>query len=266
MARPQEAPDSPPTAPLAGRRALVLGGSGGIGAALSRALAARGADLLVHGGSSAARLEASLAAARAARAAQPAPAGAAAPAIEGFLLPIKTPTDFLSRLPELGRFDILAVAFGPFLQKPLHETSAADWERMALLDLALPGALVSALLPGMAERGYGRIALFGGTRTDAIRSYATNTAYAAAKTGLGVLVKSVAAEYADRGIAAFALCPGFVETEYLGEGLKRELAARAPGKRLIPAASIGDFAAELIAAEPCLASGAVINLDAGLRL
>ena len=57
-------------------------------------------------------------------------------------------------LPSLGRVDILAVAFGPFLRRCLAETGVADWERIALLDLALPGALASALLPAMAGRGW----------------------------------------------------------------------------------------------------------------
>lgn len=255
--------------PLAGRRALVVGGSGGIGAALAAALAERGADLLIHGGSSRERLEAAVARAGAAAGArrgalEKAPPGE--PLIESILLPLERPADLVDRLPGLGRIDILAVAFGPFVRKAFHETSAADWERLALLDLALPGALASALIPAMAERGYGRILFFGGTRTDAIRAYASNAAYAAAKTGLAVLAKSIAAEYSQAGVGAFVLCPGFVDTEYLAEGQRAELRLKAPGGRLIAAEEIAEFAAGLVAAEPCIASGAVVALDGGLKL
>lgn len=260
--------------PLAGRRALVVGGSGGIGAALAAALAARGADLLIHGGSSRERLAAAVARAEEAgrgalgdEASGRAPAGASArPSVESLLLPLERPADLVDRLPGLGRVDILAVAFGPFVRKALHETGAADWERLALLDLALPGALASALIPAMAARGYGRILFFGGTRTDAIRAYSSNAAYAAAKTGLAVLAKSIAAEYSQAGIGAFVLCPGFVDTEYLGEGQRAELRSKAPGGRLIEAEEIAEFAASLVAAEPCIASGAVVALDGGLKL
>ncbi|HOX49529.1 MAG TPA: SDR family oxidoreductase [Spirochaetales bacterium] len=260
--------------PLAGRRALVVGGSGGIGAALAAALAARGADLLIHGGSSRERLAAAVARAEEAgrgalgdEASGRAPAGASArPSVESLLLPLERPSDLVDRLPGLGRVDILAVAFGPFVRKALHETGAADWERLALLDLALPGALASALIPAMAARGYGRILFFGGTRTDAIRAYSSNAAYAAAKTGLAVLAKSIAAEYSQAGIGAFVLCPGFVDTEYLGEGQRAELRSKAPGGRLIEAEEIAEFAASLVAAEPCIASGAVVALDGGLKL
>lgn len=260
--------------PLAGRRALVVGGSGGIGAALAAALAARGADLLIHGGSSRERLAAAVTRAEEAgrgalgdEASGRAPAGASArPSVESLLLPLERPSDLVDRLPGLGRVDILAVAFGPFVRKALHETGAADWERLALLDLALPGALASALIPAMAARGYGRILFFGGTRTDAIRAYSSNAAYAAAKTGLAVLAKSIAAEYSQAGIGAFVLCPGFVDTEYLGEGQRAELRSKAPGGRLIEAEEIAEFAASLVAAEPCIASGAVVALDGGLKL
>ena len=268
--------------PLAGRRALVVGGSGGIGAALAAALAARGADLLIHGGSSRERLAAAVARAEEAgrdALGSEASGGAsgsasdraqgripARPSVESLLLPLERPADLVDRLPGLGRVDILAVAFGPFVRKALHETGAAEWERLALLDLALPGALASALIPAMAARGYGRILFFGGTRTDAIRAYSSNAAYAAAKTGLAVLAKSIAAEYSQAGIGAFVLCPGFVDTEYLGEGQRAELRSKAPGGRLIEAEEIAEFAASLVAAEPCIASGAVVALDGGLKL
>ncbi len=247
---------------LEGKRALVVGGSGGIGAAVAEALAARGADLVIHGGSSAAALERALAAARAAREGK----GRSKASIEGFLQVIARPRDIMDRLPSIGNLDILVCAFGPFLRAGLHETGGGDWERMALLDLALPGALASALLPSMCAGGYGRMLFFGGTRTDAIRAYSSNAAYAAAKTGLAVLVKSVAAEYADRNVGAFLLCPGFVDTELMSTALRIELESRAPRGHLIDARAVAAFGVELLAADPPLASGGVINLDGGLKL
>ncbi len=257
-ARQAEAGSVPARPALAGRRALVLGGSGGIGAAVALALASRGADLLIHGGRSGKALEASLAAARAA-----APGQAS---IEGMLRPLTGPRDLDALLPGLGPVDILVCALGPFHQAPLHGTGPETWESLCLLNLALPGALASALLPAMREAQWGRFLFFGGTRTDAIRAYSTNAAYAAAKTGLGVLVKSLAAEYGGEGIGAFLLCPGFVDTEYLSPELRRSLAAKAPRGRLIPAQDIGEFAGSLLAADPPLASGSIIDLDGGLKL
>ncbi len=232
-----------------------MGGSGGIGREAAFELASRGIELVIHGGHSAGRLAQTIEALRA--------EGGRA---EGFLLDIEKPRDFVDRLPEFGLIDILVVAFGPFLRKSLATTSPSDWEKLALLDLALPGALVSHCLPAMKEAGWGRILLFGGTRTDSIRAYSSNAAYAAAKTGLAVLTKSAAAEGAPYGIGCIQVCPGLVDTEYLDDVTKSELAAKAPGGELIDPRHLVSQAIALLLAEPCTASGAVIAMDAGLVL
>lgn len=254
MAEPQAEPAiSRNNRPFEGRRALVVGGSGGIGRAVALELASRGASIVLHGGSNATRLASTLGELDA--------IGAEA---EGFLLDIDRPSRLVERLGSLGDLDILVVAFGPFLQKSLSETSVEEWERLALLDLALPGALVSALLPGMSSRGWGRILLFGGTRTDRLRPYSTNAAYAAAKFGLASLAKSIAAESAPSGVGCVLVCPGFVDTEYLDGPQRAGLELLAPGGRLLLPEDIARPAVDLIAAEPCAASGAVVSLDGGL--
>lgn len=228
-------------------------------------LARRGARVLVHG-----RSEAS--AARAVRAIA-AGGGDAEPFgldLESSLAGTGTPDGaeglraiigaFLARMSEP---DILVVAYGPFLRATLAETAAEDWSRLALLDLALPGALASALLPGMSARRWGRMLFFGGTRTDGIRAYRSNAAYAAAKTGLSVLVKSLAAEGAPDNVAAIAICPGLVDTEYLDDETRAALRAMAPGGILLDPETIARHAIDLIDADPCPASGAILGLDGG---
>ncbi len=119
----------------------------------------------------------------------------------------RLPSEDLQRL--FPKVDILTVCYGPFVQQKLEETSAQDWLSMAVQDYALPGIFVSECLKGMIERKWGRILLFGGTRTDSIRSYKTTTAYSGAKTGVSVLTKSVASNYAELGITCNAILPGF---------------------------------------------------------
>ena len=116
----------------------------------------------------------------------------------------------------------------------------------------------------MIQRGWGRLVFFGGTGTDTIKGFRTNAAYAAAKTGLGVLAKSIALECAEFNIASFVLCPGLVDTEYLSPGLRAELAAKSPRGLLLSADAIGESVAFLAAGDPCLASGALVSLDGGL--
>ena len=173
-----------------GRKALVVGGTSGIGSAVAAALINEGATITVTGRHS------------------PSPAAS--------FIPVDFERDGLDAVND-GRFkealsscDILCVCYGPFLQKPLDKTTAADWKKISLFDYALPGILTSTVLNSMIIKKWGRILLFGGTKTDTIRSCRTNAAYAGAKTGISVLVKSVASSYGKYNITCNAVLPGFV--------------------------------------------------------
>ena len=113
--------------------------------------------------------------------------------------------------------DTLCICYGPFLQKPLHLTTKSEWLESSSLVFALPGFFVSQVLPHMMEQKFGRILLFGGTRTDSVNGYKTNAVYGAGKTAVCSLVKSVCLEYSQYGISCNAILPGFVETEYVSE-------------------------------------------------
>ncbi|HSV56405.1 MAG TPA: SDR family oxidoreductase [Magnetospirillaceae bacterium] len=230
----------------------MLGGTGGLGREIARALGQLGARIDVHGRSQDGLIEA-LGSFRG--------DGILA---EGTAFPLVSIADAGPLFSRAAAADILAAAWGPFLQKPLHDTTVGDWEGMASFNLALPGALVSSAVAGMRARGWGRILLLGGTRTDAIRGYRTNAAYAAAKTGLGVLAKSVAASYSGDGVAALVLCPGFVGTEYLDPVRAAELSGKTPLGRLTDPRDLGDWAADLLALEPPFWNGAVLTADEGL--
>lgn len=241
-----------PRMDIAGKKAAVIGGSGGIGWAIAHELAAKVDELVLHG-----RDETKLAE----RAAELGRAGCrvvqAAADLSGAEPPAKT-------LELVRRCDLLVVAYGPFVHKTLAATSAEDWRLSALAGLALPGIIASEAAAAMAERGFGRILLFGGTRTDAIRAYRGNAAYAAAKTGLGVLAKSLAGEFGPRGVSSVVLCPGFVDTEYLDASTRDALTAASPRGHLIAAGDIAGLAAYLLSGGMDLVSGSVINADEGL--
>lgn len=239
--------------PFIGRNALVVGGSGGLGSSVCRVLGEAGASVVVHGGSSMERLERTVAAVRA--------AGGEA---RGFLLPIDSPraAEFLFR--ELPKPDILVCAWGPFTRKPLAELTVVDWERAALLDLALPGILVSSVLASMMERGWGRILLFGGTCTDTIRGFSTTTAYSAAKTALGVLAKSVARSAGPFGVTCNLVCPGLADTEYLDAPSRTYARDKAPGGRLVSGDELA-AASYALMANPSI-NGAILNVDGGLSI
>ena len=105
--------------------------------------------------------------------------------------------------------DILIITYGPFIQKPISETSDDEIKFLASSNFVFPAIMVNACLPAMKEKNWGRIILFGGTRTDSVRAYKSNAIYAACKTSLSVLTKSLAAEVACDGITINAILPGF---------------------------------------------------------
>jgi 3-oxoacyl-[acyl-carrier protein] reductase len=247
--------------PFEGRKALVVGGTGGIGRSVAIGLAEKGAELIVHGGSSGERLESALKAVR--------ESGAKA---DGFLFPIDKPEaatwpaalaaeGILARYPQI---DILVCAWGPFKQGNIEELNGEFWQSMVTGNLIFPGILVSRVLHGMMERNWGRILLFGGTNTDTIRGFTTTAAYSAAKTALGVIAKSTAKSCGSRGITCNVLCPGLTETEYTTEELLRYNREKSPNGRPLKAEQIA-AAALAVLENPCI-NGAVITSDQGLVL
>jgi NAD(P)-dependent dehydrogenase (short-subunit alcohol dehydrogenase family) len=240
------------TARLDALRALVVGGSGGIGAAVADALAAAGASLTIHGRdpSRLARKADSLRT-----------ASGQVDTIQADLSDGQPPEALVQAARDS---DLLVVAYGPFVHKPLARTTAADWRLVSLACLALPGIIATEAAAAMAARGFGRILLFGGTRTDTIRGFLANAAYASAKTGLGVLVKSLAAEYGASGVSAALICPGLVDTEYLDEAARTRLQAVSPRGRLIAPKAIAGLALSMLRGSMDLSNGAILTADEGL--
>ena len=132
---------------------------------------------------------------------------------------------------------------------------------MALLNYALPGLLVSTALPYMISNKWGRILLFGGTRTQNVNGFLTNAAYAGAKTGVCSLVRSVALAYAPYGITCNALLPGMTDTEYVSQQTRASLAKKMPSKKLISTMTVAESGMFLL--EQAELNGVLLNVDSG---
>jgi 3-oxoacyl-[acyl-carrier protein] reductase len=124
-----------------------------------------------------------------------------------------------------GRLDILINNVGPILMKPWDELDADDWERMLRTNLLSAYFCLKAALPGMRKRKWGRVVNIGYSRAEQIAAFPTITAYAAAKTGLLILTRTVAAAEAGSGVTINMVSPGLLEGCTLPQGLKRAKAA-----------------------------------------
>ncbi len=238
---------------IAGKTALIVGGTGGIGAALSQKLAFCGVNLIVHGATDSSDF--ALLAEKLAERVR----------VKKIVQRLECGFGKAFGKTELGKAlvccDIVCVCFGPFIQKTLADTSNEDWQTVSELNYVLPGILVSRALPAMVERRWGRFLLMGGTRTERVNSFRTNAAYAGAKTALSSLVRSTATSYASFGITCNALFPGFTHTEYLASTALTELAAKMPQKRLVKPAEIAQTGVFLLR-QPMI-NGALVSIDGG---
>ena len=177
--------------------------------------------------------------------------------------------------PELHQADMYFHVLGPFLQKPIAASTIEDWNEMLFYNLKLPALCAGRAARSMAERREspqcgqqcqpGVIVLFGGTKTDTVHAYKTNAIYASAKTGLAVFAKSLAHEYAGKGIAVIMVCPGIVETEYMTKEQKLVWEKLVPLSKLTQPEQFARAVCDIVFSPSVLLfSGSVITLDEGL--
>jgi NAD(P)-dependent dehydrogenase (short-subunit alcohol dehydrogenase family) len=181
---------------LEGRRALVTGGASGIGAAISRRLAAEGAEVVIG--------DVNLDGAR--------EIGADIGA-EAALLDVADPGASASVADAHGPFQILVNNAGTDDYAFFTDMTPERWRRLLAINLEGVFACTHAVLPAMQEGGYGRIVSIA---SEAGRVGSKGSAvYSAAKGGVIAFTKTIARENARFGINANAIAPGPIDTPLL---------------------------------------------------
>lgn len=243
---------------LAGHVALVTGGSRGIGAAIARALAVSGADVVVNY-----RLSADAAAGVVEACKE---SGVRAVAVRADVTQTQEVEQlFATAEQRLGPVDILINNAGISLRALVAETSDEDWERVMDANLKSAFLCCRRALPGMIRRRHGRIINIASVW--GLTGAACEAAYAAAKGGLIAFTKSLAREVGTAGIVVNAIAPGPVESDMLcrelGPAELTALADAIPSGRLGRPEDVAAACVFLASREASFINGHVLRLDGG---
>jgi 3-oxoacyl-[acyl-carrier protein] reductase len=236
-----------------GRVALVTGGSGGIGAALSARLAGAGAAVAVHYVANRESAE------RVAR--EIVEQGGRARVFQADLREAEASERLIDEVErELGAIDVLAANAGMARVRPIDEIDAAAFDESIAINLRSPFLLARRVLPGMLERSFGRI-LF----TSSVAGFiggVISVDYAASKAGLHGLTHFVAGRVAGHGVTVNAIAPALIEDTAMLPGDPGELAARVPVGRLGRPSEVADLALAIL--RNGYITSQVVSIDGGI--
>lgn len=244
---------------LSGKMAIVTGATAGIGKSIARCLAQEGVDVAAVG--------------RDRERGQ---------AMETMLQELDTNSFFVRcevTIPEeieaaysevvhrFGRVDILINCAGGFSKRGrVSDYTLADWEDVVNSNLRSAFLFTRLVLPGMAERRWGRIVNISSTAGQAV-PYLTSAIYAAAKAGMLGLTRHVAAEVAQFGVTVNATAPGMTLSERALRNLTPERIAER--SKLIPLGRPGETEEQagivvfLCSDKAAYITGATVNVNGG---
>jgi NAD(P)-dependent dehydrogenase (short-subunit alcohol dehydrogenase family) len=230
------------------RSVLVTGGNRGIGLGIAQRLSAAGHRVAVTHHSS------------------PAPEG---------LFSVKCDVSDSSSVAEAaaaaaeehGAIEILVAAAGITRDGLLLRMPEHDWDDVIATNLRGSWAAARAVVPGMARARFGRL-LFVSSVVGMLGGPGQAN-YAASKAGLIGLARSLAREYAGRGITSNVIAPGLVDTDMAAEltdAQRDDIASRTPLKRAATVDEVAAVAEFLVGESASYVTGAVVPVDGGLGM
>jgi NAD(P)-dependent dehydrogenase (short-subunit alcohol dehydrogenase family) len=242
---------------LHGKTALIVGGSSGIGQAIAHGFQANGARVAI-----AARTPAKLE--EATRRLQQGDPGA-----RGYVVDVSQP-EMIDRLltsvlADFGQVDILVACQGTTILKPAEDVTPDEYDEVMHTNLRSVFLTCTRFGRHMLERGTGSIITIASLA--AHRGWPLASVYAASKHGVAGLTKSLAAEWADRGVRVNAISPGFFMTELnqskMSPKRKENALIRTPTGRFGQLDELVGAAVYLASPASGFVTGSVLNVDGG---
>lgn len=239
---------------LHGRVALITGAARGLGKAIALELAAKGAGLILN----------DLPAMAGEAATVLAEAEALGASARFYPAAVNSEEQVDRMAAEVGPVDILVNNAGINRDGTMKKATQGDWDAVIAVNLTGPFLCTKAFVPGMRERGWGRVIN--------IASYVGRTGvygtpyYAASKAGLIGLTKEVAVELARRGVTVNALAPGYIMTEMMSQYPQEQLEAitgRIPVGYWAKPEDIAYWAGVVASPRAHYMTGAVIDCNGG---
>lgn len=255
---------------LHGRTALVTGSTSGIGLGVAEALAAQGACVVLNGFGD--RREIDMNCDRIAAAHNVSVAYS-----DADLSTPKAVVEMIAFAEDMyGGVDILVNNAGIQHVAPVDDFPSEKWDQILAINLSAAFHAIRAALPGMKERGWGRIVNVASAH--ALVGSPFKSAYVAAKHGVLGLTKVVALETAQKGVTCNAICPGYVWTPLVEKQIGDQAAAHnlprdkvitdvllktQPTKRFVDVSEIGALTAFLCSPGAVSITGAALPIDGG---
>lgn len=237
------------------KRALVTGGSGGIGAAICKRLAADGHHVIVHANRGLAKAEAIVGDILA--------AGGSAEAVAFDITDRDATAAALAALSEAGAIQILINNAGIHDDAVFPGMQGEQWDRV--VDVSLNGFfnVTQPLTLPMIRTRWGRIITI--SSVAAIAGNRGQVNYSAAKGALHAATKSLALEVASRGITVNAVAPGVIATDMIEGSFDKDTIKKiVPMQRAGQPEEVADLVAFLASLQAAYISGQVISINGGM--
>jgi gluconate 5-dehydrogenase len=244
---------------LTGRTALVTGSSRGLGHAMATGLAEAGAAIVLNG-ANAERLTVAAVAMR-----------AAGHSVHEARFDVTDEVEIVSAFEALDArgiaVDILVNNAGIQLRRPMVELATADWRRVIETNLTSAFVIGREAAKRMIPRGHGKVINIGSLTSDAAR--ATVAPYTVAKGGIKMLTRAMTAEWAQHGIQANAIGPGYMLTD-MNQALVDDttfnawVIGRTPARRWGKPGELIGAAVFLASAASDYVNGQIIYVDGGM--